>query len=48
MDPRAVSSPLQVFSNVAAETVVYLANLLLYYKVLMYSSSALENVEMVS
>ncbi len=33
MDPRAVSSPLQVFNNVAAETVVYLANLLLYYKV---------------
>ncbi|CAB1117872.1 unnamed protein product [Ectocarpus sp. CCAP 1310/34] len=35
MDPRAVSSPLQVFNNVAAETVVYLANLLLYYKILM-------------
>lgn len=36
MDPRAVSSPLQVFNNVAAETVVYLANLLLYYKVRRY------------
>ncbi|CAM9832553.1 unnamed protein product [Pylaiella littoralis] len=32
MDPRAVSSPLQVFDNVAVDTVVYLANLLLYYK----------------
>eukprot|EP00752_Nemacystus_decipiens_P005274 g4784.t1 len=36
MDPRAVSSPLQVFNNVAAETVVYLANLLLYYKILLH------------
>lgn len=33
MDPRAVSSPLEVFNNVAAETVIYLANLLMYYKV---------------
>lgn len=33
MDPRSVSSPLEVFNNVAAETVIYLANLLMYYKV---------------
>lgn len=33
MDPRAVSAPLDVFNNVAAETVIYLANLLIYYKV---------------
>lgn len=33
IDPRAVSSPLEVFNNVAAETIIYLANLLIYYKV---------------
>ncbi|CAM9696047.1 unnamed protein product [Laminaria digitata] len=36
MDPRAVSSPLEVFNNVAAETVIYLANLLMYYKLLLH------------
>ena len=33
IDPRAVSPPLEVFNNVAAETIIYLANLLIYYKV---------------
>lgn len=35
IDPRAVSSPLEVFNNVAAETIIYLANLLIYYKLLL-------------
>lgn len=33
MDPRAISSSLVVFNNVALETALYLVTLLLYYKV---------------
>lgn len=36
MDPREVTIPLNVLNNVALEIIVVLANLLIYFKVIVY------------